>query len=181
MRKFCRDSRTSGKPPCPVCSWCRRGYVGSTLCGALPRRFGSQLLRRYCGGFALRGWSHPRRLMTSCFGRRPAPVSLGFFRAGEITVPSAAAFDAVVHLAWGDVSTDSVTPPSKIRFRLKRSKTDQRRRKLAYRTPRYKLWADGPARPFSDTSGRLEGSLPPIRQSSLRPGQAGGHRASEEQ
>ena len=49
----------------------------------------------------------------------------GFFRAGEITVPSAAAFDAAVHLAWGDVSTDSVTPPSKIRFLLKRSKTDQ--------------------------------------------------------
>ena len=54
---------------------------------------------------------------SSCF--------FGFFRAGEITVPSAAAFDAAVHLAWGDVSTDSVTPPSKIRFRLKRSKTDQ--------------------------------------------------------
>ena len=49
----------------------------------------------------------------------------GFFRAGEITVPSTSAFDAAVHLAWGDVSTDAASPPSKICFRLKRSKTDQ--------------------------------------------------------
>ena len=49
----------------------------------------------------------------------------GFFRAGEITVPSAASFDPAVHLAWGDVSTDSVTTPSKVRVHLKRSKTDQ--------------------------------------------------------
>ena len=28
----------------------------------------------------------------------------GFFRAGEITVPSASAFDPLVHLAWGDVA-----------------------------------------------------------------------------
>ena len=28
----------------------------------------------------------------------------GFFRAGEITVPSASAFDARINLSWGDVS-----------------------------------------------------------------------------
>ena len=49
----------------------------------------------------------------------------GFFRAGEITVPTATAFDPAVHLAWGDVSTDASSPPSRIRVFLKRSKTDQ--------------------------------------------------------
>ena len=49
----------------------------------------------------------------------------GFFRAGEITVPSATAYDPSVHLAWGDVAIDSGNPPSKIRVFLKRSKTDQ--------------------------------------------------------
>ena len=33
---------------------------------------------------------------TTCF--------FGFFRAGEITVPSASMFDPAVHLAWGDVA-----------------------------------------------------------------------------
>ena len=47
----------------------------------------------------------------------------GFFRAGEITVPSASAFDARVHLAWGDVaiSEDNLT----LRVFLRRSKTDR--------------------------------------------------------
>ena len=49
----------------------------------------------------------------------------GFFRAGEITVPSAAAFDPFVHLAWGDVACDSLQHPSSIRVHLKRSKCDQ--------------------------------------------------------
>ena len=49
----------------------------------------------------------------------------GFFRSGEITVPSAAAFDAAVHLAWGDIATDAANPPSMVRVRLRRSKTDQ--------------------------------------------------------
>lgn len=49
----------------------------------------------------------------------------GFFRAGEITVPSATEFDAAVHLAWGDVSVNATAPPSMVRIFLKRSKTDQ--------------------------------------------------------
>ena len=40
----------------------------------------------------------------------------GFFRAGEITVPSATAFDPAAHLAWGDVSSDNNHHPSVIRF-----------------------------------------------------------------
>ena len=53
---------------------------------------------------------------TTCF--------FGFFRAGELTVPSVAAFDPAVHLAWGDVSV-SDSRPHMIRVFLKRSKTDQ--------------------------------------------------------
>ena len=49
----------------------------------------------------------------------------GFFRAGEITVPSASAYDSTIHLAWGDVTADAGTPPQKVRVFLKRSKTDQ--------------------------------------------------------
>ncbi len=49
----------------------------------------------------------------------------GFFRAGEITVASAAAYDPIVHLSWGDISVDSIVTPSAIRIHLKRSKCDQ--------------------------------------------------------
>jgi len=49
----------------------------------------------------------------------------GFFRAGEITIPSVTAFDQTVHLAWGDVSVDPGHPPTRVRILLKRSKTDQ--------------------------------------------------------
>ena len=54
-----------------------------------------------------------------------ATCFFGFFRAGEITVPSAPAFNPIVHLSWGDVHVDSVEAPSMIRFHLKRSKCDQ--------------------------------------------------------
>ena len=47
----------------------------------------------------------------------------GFFRAGEITVPTTSAFDAATHLSWGDVAID-VTGMA-LRVFLKRSKTDQ--------------------------------------------------------
>ena len=35
----------------------------------------------------------------------------GFFRSGELTVPSATAFDERFHLAWGDVAVDDSNPP----------------------------------------------------------------------
>ena len=38
-----------------------------------------------------------------------------FFRAGEITVPAEITFDPAIHLAWGDVSMDGGSPPSKVR------------------------------------------------------------------
>ena len=49
----------------------------------------------------------------------------GFFRSGEITVPSVAAYDTTVHLAWGDVAVDNPSKPTAIRIKLKRSKCDQ--------------------------------------------------------
>ena len=55
--------------------------------------------------------------MVTCF--------FGFFRAGELTVPTEASFDSSAHLAWGDVAVDEASPPSMVRVFLKRSKTDQ--------------------------------------------------------
>ena len=49
----------------------------------------------------------------------------GFFRSGEVTVPSLTAFDQRWHLAWGDVSVDSVSDPAVLKVHLKRSKCDQ--------------------------------------------------------
>ena len=56
----------------------------------------------------------------------------GFFRSGEITVPSVSSFDPSSHLAWGDVSLDNVLEPTTLKIHLKRSKTDQLKRGLMY-------------------------------------------------
>ena len=48
----------------------------------------------------------------------------GFFRSGEITVPSDSAFDPSIHLTPADVLVDSHESPSMLRIRLKQSKTD---------------------------------------------------------
>lgn len=45
----------------------------------------------------------------------------GFFRSGELTVPSAQGFDPTIHLSWGDVAVDNPTNPTAIRVLLKRS------------------------------------------------------------
>ena len=58
-----------------------------------------------------------RAAVTACF--------FGFFRSGEITVPSAAAFNERIHLAWGDVARDEEVPPSMVKIHLKQSKCDQ--------------------------------------------------------
>ena len=49
----------------------------------------------------------------------------GFFRSGEITVPSLNSFDPSSHLAWGDVSLDNVLDPTMLKVHLRKSKTDQ--------------------------------------------------------
>ena len=49
----------------------------------------------------------------------------GFFRAGEITVPSQGSFNPARHLSWGDVAVDSKVSPKVIRVTLKFSKTNQ--------------------------------------------------------
>ena len=51
----------------------------------------------------------------------------GFFRLGELTVPSDTAFDPSRHLSPADVSIDSRDSPSLVRLFLKASKTDQLR------------------------------------------------------
>ena len=49
----------------------------------------------------------------------------GFFRAGEITIPSRGSYDPQQHLSFRDVATDSFQAPQLIRLHLRRSKTDQ--------------------------------------------------------
>ena len=49
----------------------------------------------------------------------------GFFRSGEITVPSLNSFDPSTHLGWGDVSLDNVLDPTMLKVHLRKSKTDQ--------------------------------------------------------
>ena len=52
----------------------------------------------------------------------------GFFRAGEITIPSENGFDPAVHLSFADLAIDSQSNPTSLRIRLKQSKTDPFRR-----------------------------------------------------
>ena len=52
----------------------------------------------------------------------------GFLRAGELTVPSEAAFDDAVHLTRDDLAVDNPRNPSVLMLRLKASKTDPFRR-----------------------------------------------------
>jgi hypothetical protein len=51
----------------------------------------------------------------------------GFFRAGELTVPSLRSFVQAKHLSWGDVTVNDNGSPSVLRVKLKQSKTDQLR------------------------------------------------------
>lgn len=48
----------------------------------------------------------------------------GFFRSGEITVPSNAAFDPLCHLMFPDLVFDDAKKPELVKVRLKASKTD---------------------------------------------------------
>ncbi len=54
-------------------------------------------------------------------------VCLGFFgflRAGEMTVPSDAAYDPTTHLSRSDITVDDLRYPSVVRVTIKQSKTD---------------------------------------------------------
>ena len=48
----------------------------------------------------------------------------GFFRSGELTVPSNTAYDEGAHLSFPDVSVDSLDNPQLLKVRVKSSKTD---------------------------------------------------------
>ena len=71
----------------------------------------------------------------------------GFFRLGEITLPSVSSFDPSKHLAWGDVSIDSRECPKVMKIHLKRSKTDQAGRGA----DKFISRADGPLCPVAAT------------------------------
>lgn len=49
----------------------------------------------------------------------------GFFRAGELTVPTVQGYNPSIHLSWGDVEVNSHDHASVVKVRLKRSKMDQ--------------------------------------------------------
>ena len=49
----------------------------------------------------------------------------GFFRLGELLLPSSTAFNPRLHMAWGDMAVDNPQATSMVKFRLKQSKTDQ--------------------------------------------------------
>ena len=49
----------------------------------------------------------------------------GFFRSGEITVPSLERYDERFHLGWGDVAIDDPANPRAVQIHLRSSKTDQ--------------------------------------------------------
>ena len=55
----------------------------------------------------------------------------GFFRAGEITVPTDMSFDAGAHLTFADIAIDSKENPSVMEIRLKASKTDPYRKGIS--------------------------------------------------
>ena len=49
----------------------------------------------------------------------------GFFRAGEITIPTRSSFNPHKHLCWQDVAIDNPLDPKMLKVVLKYSKTDQ--------------------------------------------------------
>ena len=92
----------------------------------------------------------------------------GFFRAGEITAPSASAFDPRVHLAWGDVSISGNNQV--LHVFLKRSKTDQygRGTEVFIGATRDKLWPCGRTSPVA-VSSRGRFSVHRMAVHSLKP------------
>lgn len=48
----------------------------------------------------------------------------GFLRSGEITIPSASAYDASTHLNPSDISVDVPSQPTVVQLKIKQSKTD---------------------------------------------------------
>ena len=49
----------------------------------------------------------------------------GFFRSGELTVPSGKSFDTNVHFSWGDVAINDTRVPQVVIVWLRRAKTNQ--------------------------------------------------------
>ena len=67
-------------------------------------------------------WSHPQRVLLWAVA---CTAFFGFFRLGEILLESPTSFNLAASLAWGDVTVDDQTTPTKVRIHLKKSKCDQ--------------------------------------------------------
>ena len=70
-------------------------------------------------------WQQPPTFNTTVLWAACSVCSFGFFRAGEITVPTKHGFNPRSHLTWGDVSVDNIREPSCIKFHLRISKCEQ--------------------------------------------------------
>ena len=55
----------------------------------------------------------------------------GFFRSGEITVPTQTDYDSSTHLSYGDIMFDSKASPTFVQVNIKASKTDPFRKGVA--------------------------------------------------
>lgn len=60
-----------------------------------------------------------------CSGQYAVRHFFGFFRLGEILLPSGCTYDSNIHLSVGDVAVDNVEDPKMVQISLKHSKTDQ--------------------------------------------------------
>ena len=68
--------------------------------------------------------SHQDRAYGAMIWAAASTCFFGFFRSGEITIPSVSSYDPQSHLSWGDVAVDDPRSPSCVRVHLRRSKCD---------------------------------------------------------
>ena len=68
--------------------------------------------------------SHQDRAYGAMIWAAASTCFFGFFRSGEITIPSVSSYDPQSHLSWGDVAVDDPVFPSCVRVHLRRSKCD---------------------------------------------------------
>ncbi len=109
--------------------------LGQTLKGLQRLRTEQGVIKRQRKPMTLEGLETLRRSWTKVPGGGDARMLwaaatlcfFGFTRSGELTSPSAHECDPAIHLQWEDVTTDCEKHPTRIRVRIKASKTDQLR------------------------------------------------------
>ena len=78
-----------------------------------------------CKGSTQYGGRSAMNSIRSCYGQQAHCAFFGFFRMGELTVPSDAAFNKTKHLTPSNIAVDSTQSPLMLQVHLKKSKTDQ--------------------------------------------------------